>query len=214
MPVNDIPAPFDKAHQRSFGAGEMILYEGDPSDSMYLIESGQVEVVLEDAGQGEELVLAFLGEGEIFGEMSLFSQDRQRCAMIRTISETQVRVCDKNAFVAEANADHGLWMRLVQQLAGRLRNTNRRYSDRAFHNVKTRVAHILAELASKLSADSGQESGAVVVNITRTDLARFASCSREVAGQAVLDLGEEGLLEAAGREIRLKNPEKLRNYGQ
>ncbi len=199
--------PFDTARARQFSDGEMILYEGDPSDSVYMIESGQVEVVLEDQEQGE-LILTFLQEGDIFGEMSFFSQDKQRCAMIRAVTDTKVRVCEKNKFLASAEKNRDLWMLLVEQLSNRLRSTNRRYSDRAFHNVKTRIAHILADLTK----DKDAKEAGIHLNITRSDLGRIASCSREVAGQAVLDLAEDGLIATSGRSIQVKNLEKLKSY--
>ncbi len=198
-------APFDKARVRRFAPEEMILNEGEASDSIYLIESGQVEVVLEDAEQGE-LILSFLQEGEIFGEMSIFSKEKERCAMIRAITETQVRICSKDSFIAEAEKNRALWMRLVEQLSDRLRSTNRRYSDRAFHNVKTRIAHVLFDLAHREGA------GNSTIKITRTDLGRIANCSREVAGQAVLDLVEEELIAAAGRNIQIKDLAALSDY--
>ena len=201
----ELPVPFDKARSNHFAEGEMILNEGDSSDSIYMIESGQVEVVLEDQEQGE-LILTFLKEGEIFGEMSFFSQDNQRCAMIRAVTDTKVRVCDKHRFISEADNNRTLWMLLVEQLAKRLRSTNRRYSDRAFRNVKARVAHVIADLAQQ------QPEPQSAIRITRTDLGRIASCTREVAGQAVIELVEEGLVEAAGRTIKLVDSQALGNY--
>lgn len=210
--MNEHPSlatPFEGGRLRSYTAGEVILYEGDASDSMYRILSGQVEVLLEDEEQGD-LILSLLGEGEIFGEMSLFSRDNQRCAIVRAVTDTRVHVCDSKRFVAEAGRQHGLWIQLVEQLANRLRDTNRRYSDRAFHSVKARVAHILVELAEKQGRLDG--GGPALANVTRTDLGRFASCTREAAGQAVLDLVEEGLVTAAGRNIQLHDLAALRDY--
>ena len=58
-------------HRRKYHAGEYIFREGDPGLGMYIIESGQVSVVLESRSKE----LSRLGEGDFFGEMALFTEE-------------------------------------------------------------------------------------------------------------------------------------------
>lgn len=201
-----------KGKSKTFKTGEHIFFEGDSGDCIYLIESGSVEVMLDDPEFGDGLVLALLHKGEIFGEMSLFSDTRTRSAVVKATDNTAVRVCTTSDFLAAAKENQEVWIHLVKQLSDRLRATNRRYSDRAFHNVKARIAHILAELGSK-KLNSGEVSeNDITFKMTRTDLGRLVNCSREVAGQAVLDLTEEGLVSASGRSIQIHDMESLKRY--
>lgn len=196
-----------KGPTRTHARGDLILVEGDTGRCLYLIEAGAVEVTLEDPGFGEGLVLARLHVGEVFGELSLFSGAASRCATIRALEHTRVRQIHAEDFLAAAESDRNVWLALMEQLSDRLRNTNRKYSDRAFCNVKIRVAHALADLALRSGPVKSE-----VVYVTRTDLGRMVNCSREMAGQAVLDLVEEGLVSASGRCIRIHDSGALAAY--
>jgi len=66
---------------QEFAAGALILEEGQPGDSLYLIKKGEVEVFTRDL-QGEILPLARLKEGDFFGEISLIT-GRPRTASVK-----------------------------------------------------------------------------------------------------------------------------------
>ncbi len=73
----------------SFAVGDTLFEEGDPGDQAYLVKSGVVEIVRKVGN--EELVLARLGRGEIFGEMSLID-NQPRMATARISEDAQLAV--------------------------------------------------------------------------------------------------------------------------
>ena len=68
---------------RHFLSGEMIFKEGDPADVMYVVQSGEVEV----SHQGR--LVETLGEGNIFGEMSLINEEPRSAT---TVAKTECRL--------------------------------------------------------------------------------------------------------------------------
>jgi CRP-like cAMP-binding protein len=72
LDVNDRKELVDEATLHVFNAGEMIIREGDPGRSIYIVLDGQVRVFTRDH-HGEELDLAVLGVGHFFGEMSFLT---------------------------------------------------------------------------------------------------------------------------------------------
>ena len=56
--------------RRAFPKGRTIVAEGEPSQSLYILLSGRAKVQRSDS-DGKEVILAILGSGECFGEMSL-----------------------------------------------------------------------------------------------------------------------------------------------
>ena len=66
--------------KRAYNAGDIILREGDPSDVVYKIVSGDVEVFKEQDGQ--TIVLGVMKEGEFLGEMGVVD-DEPRSASAR-----------------------------------------------------------------------------------------------------------------------------------
>jgi CRP-like cAMP-binding protein len=71
-----------------FHAGEMIIREGDPGRSIYVILSGRVKVFTRDH-HGKELELAVLGESQFFGEMS-FMTGKPRSKSVSALDTTMV----------------------------------------------------------------------------------------------------------------------------
>jgi len=78
-----------------FGPGEVILRQGDPGDSLYLVRGGQVAVQIGVLGAFKEI--ATLGEGQFFGEMSLMTGE-SRTATVVAKADVECYVVDKEAF--------------------------------------------------------------------------------------------------------------------
>jgi CRP-like cAMP-binding protein len=87
----------------TYAAGELPVKQGDPGDSFYMIKSGKVDVIVEKAG-GESAVVATLGPGNFFGEMSLLT-GAVRTASILVKEDAEFIVVDKDSF-ASTLANH------------------------------------------------------------------------------------------------------------
>jgi small-conductance mechanosensitive channel len=81
---------------KTYAAGETPVRQGDPGNSFYLIKSGFVDVVVEKS-RGETAVVATLGHGNFFGEMSLLT-GAARTASIRVKEDAEFIVIDKESF--------------------------------------------------------------------------------------------------------------------
>jgi small-conductance mechanosensitive channel/CRP-like cAMP-binding protein len=81
---------------KTFAAGECPVRQGDPGNSFYIIKRGTVDVIVEKAG-GDGVVVATLGPGNFFGEMSLLT-GAVRTASIRVKEDTECVVIDRESF--------------------------------------------------------------------------------------------------------------------
>jgi CRP-like cAMP-binding protein len=106
---------------KSYNAGETIVRQGELGRCMYVIESGQVEVIHE-AGDGETR-LAILSPGEFFGEMSVFDQ-AERSATVRAVTDVQALTIDKATFLRRITQDPSLAFRIVKRMSHRIRELN------------------------------------------------------------------------------------------
>ncbi|MGH9711720.1 MAG: FAD-dependent oxidoreductase [Candidatus Acidiferrales bacterium] len=78
-------------------AGEVVFNQGDLGDNVYVIQSGQCDVLRE--ANGQQNLIATLGPGDYFGEMALLN-DVSRNATIRARTTMDVLVVSKNDFEA------------------------------------------------------------------------------------------------------------------
>lgn len=90
---------------RRYVPGDVIVREGEPGDSCFLVSSGQVRVLRRDPERpGETLEVARLGAGELFGEFALLV-DRRRHATVQAIDRVD---CDEipRRVLREVAANH------------------------------------------------------------------------------------------------------------
>lgn len=68
-----LPRLATRGHRRAYGKGHVLIRQGDPSPSMYLIVEGFVRVERSVAGLARPLHIADVGAGEVVGEMGILS---------------------------------------------------------------------------------------------------------------------------------------------
>jgi len=112
---NDVDRFFDLTTLQSFKNEDVIIKEGDSGDGMFVVASGEVRVEKATIDQKQEL-LAILGPGECFGELSLVDR-MPRSATVRASSDTGVYVfgqADLDEFFA---AHPDIHRKVLQNLA-------------------------------------------------------------------------------------------------
>ncbi|MDP6603410.1 MAG: cyclic nucleotide-binding domain-containing protein [Rhodospirillales bacterium] len=104
--------------KRTYGDGETIFKEGEPSDAAYVVVEGRVD--LSRRANGTESVIASLGVGEMFGEMGLFDR-APRAATARAVGAATAEVIPAEAFLGapkgKQNPTTGFFGRLLRGAA-------------------------------------------------------------------------------------------------
>lgn len=150
-------------------AGEVLFSQGDPGDSFYVIERGEIEISVY-ATDGRKLALDILRDGEVFGEIALFGGDRTATAAALADSVLgQIRRAD---VLATLRRKPELAIEFIEALCDRLRSLSRKLEERTFLPVPVRLANRLLYLDAKLG-----ESGRV--KVSQADLADFVGATRE-----------------------------------
>ena len=105
-----------------YNDGEIIIRQGLTGDSMYVVQSGRVEVVQASEG-GAEQHLAFLEAGDFFGEMAVFEKE-VRSATVRADGEARVLKIDKKTLLRRIREDPLLAVNLLKTMSHRIRFLN------------------------------------------------------------------------------------------
>ncbi len=101
--------------------GEIIVRQGEEGDCMYVIQEGQVEIILET--EKGEIRLAVSGKGDFFGEMALLERE-VRGATVRALGRARVLTVDKNNLFRGINGDPSLAFRMLETMSHRIRDLN------------------------------------------------------------------------------------------
>jgi CRP/FNR family cyclic AMP-dependent transcriptional regulator len=101
--------------------GAIIVREGEVGNCMYVIQQGQVEVLLRKGDV--DVCVAVLGEGDFFGEMALFDQE-VRSATVRARGEVRILTLEKRTFLRRIHEDPSLAFRMLEKMSQRVRELN------------------------------------------------------------------------------------------
>ena len=112
----------DISIESTYEAGEVIVKEGDPGDSLFLIGEGSAEAVL-SAGGDQTIVLSRMTRGETFGEMGFFER-RPRSATVRACESCVVLEIRGEGVRALADAHPGVGFKVLLRVSERLRSKN------------------------------------------------------------------------------------------
>ena len=176
----------------------LLIRSGEAPDALFYVIAGSVEVLIEDE-HGKELVLAYLGKGEFFGEMGLLDSTPGRGAYVRARGRSEIAEMAYSRFRQVAASDPVLALELAAQLAARLERATRKLRDLAFIDVSGRILQALGELCEQPDALTHPEG--MHIRVSRQELARLVGCSREMAGRVLRTLEEQGTLRAHGKTI-------------
>jgi len=105
----------------------IITREGDVSDVLYVILSGNVKVFLENQ-QGECITLRELHRGDYFGELSLLD-DSSHSASVITLNKTMLAIIDKAEFIRCLHDSPEIAINLCIELSRRMRTITENVKD-------------------------------------------------------------------------------------
>lgn len=188
----------NSSHRRRYPGKSTIIYAGDAAETLYYIVKGSVTVAIED-DDGKEMIIAYLNEGDFFGEMGLFKQEDSRSAWVRAKTECEVAEISFAKFHELSQQYPDLLYSVGKQMATRLRKTTSKVGNLAFLDVTGRVAHTLLELCKE--PDAMTHPDGMQIKITRQEIGRIVGCSREMVGRVLKDLEEQGLVSVKGKTM-------------
>lgn len=188
------------AANKRYAAHTLLTVEGGQSDFLYVILSGSVKIYVSD-DEGAEVILAFMGPGDFFGEMALIDNG-ERCASAMTLEPSQVLSISKTAFRACLTKNPDIAIGLIKTLSGRVRLLNDNVKSLALLDVYGRIARVLLQLARP-----DGDRLVIAQRLTHQDIAGMVGSSREMVSRILKDLERGGYVSYRDKHIVIR--EKL-----
>jgi CRP/FNR family cyclic AMP-dependent transcriptional regulator len=180
-------------------AGARLLMADQLADTAYVIQSGMVKIVVEDA-DGSELILAILGPGDVIGELTI-GDCRGSARSIVSLDETSLFWIDLQAFQRCLQTMPILNANLSTVLSRRVRMANERIEALAGMDVRTRVVRHLLLLANEYGQQVENEPNGCIripLRLTQADLARLVGASRVRVNHTLSELRRRQVVELHG----------------
>ncbi|HZM35399.1 MAG TPA: cyclic nucleotide-binding domain-containing protein [Burkholderiales bacterium] len=184
--------------RRSASRATTIMGAGDATDSLYIVLSGRLKVMMSDS-EGKEVILAILGPGEFFGEMGLID-DEPRSASVVTLESCELLSIAKRDFRKCLAENFEMSMAVMRGLVRRLREADRKIGSLALLDVYGRVSRLLLDMAETVNGER-----IVTKRLPKQDIAKMIGASREMVSRVMKDLQVGGYIEMRGSNIVLRD---------
>lgn len=186
--------------------GSILFAEGDEGDHLYVIVEGKIKLGT-SSGDGRENLLAILGPGEMFGELSLFDPN-PRTSTATAVTDAKLLSLGQTKLIPWLTENPRVSLNLLASLAQRLRRTNEAVGDLVFSDVPGRVAKALIDLGERFGK---QTDDGLLVNhdLTQEELAQLVGASRETVNKALADFAGRNWLKLDGRAVLITDYERL-----
>lgn len=183
--------------RKSYARGSHILGAGDPTDSLYILISGRIKVLMSDL-DGKEVILAILEPNEFVGEMGLIDNS-PRSANVVALEPCEVVCISKSDFKRCLADNFEMAMTVMRGLVKRLRDADNQIGSLALMDVFGRVARLLLETAEVVGGEK-----VVTRKLSKQDIARMIGASREMVSRVMKHLQEAGYIELRGDAIIIR----------
>jgi CRP/FNR family transcriptional regulator, cyclic AMP receptor protein len=195
---------------RRFRRNEVVFHQGDVGDSLQVVISGALKIVLPSAA-GEEAIIATLQPGDFFGELALLD-GAPRSATATTVEATETLALPRDAFLALLDEDPLLTHGLLAGIAAELRRLTGHVEELHFLDLAGRLAMRLARLGRDRARDA---TGSVELDwpYTQSDLAAMIGATRQSVNKLLSTLVDDGLVRIERETLIISDLERLEARG-
>lgn len=173
-------------------AGKIFYMPEDTGEVLFLLKKGRVQLY-RMAPNGKKIVVAVLGPGSVFGEMSLVGQGMHN-TFAEAVDDCVLCVMSQTDVDRLVREKPEVMYRIMQMLGDRVTHLESRLEDIAFKSIPARLANLLLDL-------SREHQSATVKGFTHQDLAEMLGTYRETATQTLNEFKNDGLIEIGRKRI-------------
>lgn len=198
----------DLGQCKKYEKGQILLWQGDKVDYIFVIKSGTVKVY-SISSDGRTYTYGMLGQGDMVGVPQLLLEEKSK-VMIEAIQETDVIAVPAEDFQHLLSTNTHFSMILIKKLARDLRITTEKAEGFGFLNVQDRLKYSLVKLAEEygIKTDKGI---CIKLDITHKEIGELIGASRTTITYFINELKRQGYLHKDGKHFIITHPEAYEN---
>ena len=194
--------------QKHYKKNEVIFFEGEKGEGLFLIEKGKVKLVKMSEG-GEELTLNIYRDNEIFAEIVIFDHGPYPATAI-TMEKSKINkidIKDLNSFIAK---HPDISTKIMKIITKRLRRAQQNVQNLGLKNSKNRLAALLNYLAERHGIKENNKTK-INMSLTQQEIANMIGTTRETVSRAINLFKRKGYIETNKNNIYISNLSNLKN---
>lgn len=182
---------------KSYMKGEQIVSEGQPLDSLIIINDGLVKA-FKYSQEGKEQILYILSPGDFFGEKNLL-KDQVSTFHVQALEGSAICMIHKNEFRKLLGQHPSIGLKVIEALSERIETLEGTIENMGTKTIEYRVNSVLLEFAKKhgVAVKKGIEFD---LPLSREGIANYIGVTRETVSRKLSLLQEEGIIELSGHK--------------
>lgn len=187
---------------QNFKKGEFLFNAGDKVNGFYFIQIGEIRIFRMD-DQGKEIEVVRLNPGDFLGEAVAFVSDKFP-VFAQAVNNSEVLFFQKKTVFQQIDKNPSIARFFISLLAKKCTVLNKRIETLELKTVRQRLAQFL------LSQSQGRQSDEIVLSMKKIELARSLGTIPETLSRNLKQMQKDNLIEVHGRNVRVKDSEKLK----
>jgi CRP/FNR family transcriptional regulator len=179
----------DKLSLKRYKKHEVILFEEDTTEYMYIILNGKTKVV-QSTEDGKEILLAMHHSGEFFGEMSLLD-GKTSPATVVAMEDSSVAIISRQEFYSLIRSQKMILDNLLLILCSRLRDSWEKIQLLNLKNASQRIKILFLMLSDKYGEKTA-EGITLNIKLTHQEIAEMTGMTRETVTRMIDKWQKEG----------------------
>lgn len=196
------------ATARHWHRGTALFHERQPSDRVIVLQKGRVKLVAM-TDDGRQVLLAVAGPGEVVGEVSALD-GLPRSATALAVDDVDALTLPPADLLSLLSSSPPAALAVIRQLAGRLRDADRKHVEYLAHDAVGRLAARLLELCERFGAQDIEGNVHIDLPLSQEELAAWMGASRDSVAKALQTMRRAGWVETERRGITVLDADALR----
>ena len=207
--VKDLNLISKRIVERKYPKGSYLFFENEEGNTLFIIVAGLVKIFKSDKS-GRVKTLAYLKEGDFFGEMAMLDQEKRSASAV-IVEDSEVMILNRSDFQHELLNRPLIAIKLLKTLCTRLRVADKQIEDLTFKNLPGRVASTLLDLAVKYGV-KGKEGTRINIKLTHQELADMIGTAREVVTSILGDFKKAKCISFQEKNIIIHDEAELNTW--
>jgi CRP-like cAMP-binding protein len=178
--------------RRRFKRNGVIFHQGDPGDSLFIVESGRVKVVVLSSEGADDAIIATLGPGMFFGELALLDGAAHSASAI-AVEPSETLILDRESFDRLMDTEPRFRRAILAALAMELRRLTDHVEELQFMDLLGRLAMRIVRMAKEAEPGTRRDVR-LAWPFSQSELAGMIGGARQSINRLLQGLIADGLI--------------------
>ncbi len=205
---NELSIIEDITRLKKIKKDEIIFFEGERGEYIYIIKKGKVKMLKMDQN-GDEQILNIFKKDDLLAEVIIFDKDNYPATAI-ALSNVEVYAINSHKLSKIFLNHPQITVKVMKVMSRRLRRAQQNIRDFGLKDSKSRLASLLYHLGEKHGNKNKENKVSISLFLTQKELANMIGTTRETVSRTLKNIEKEGIITTSRKKIIINNMEKLK----